>query len=918
MRRLIRSTCATWMATFGMAAGFLAAQQAPADAQAENSAARPVAHGHRRATPSMVAAPRSMLIRLDGQLDEAVWADAVPATDFTQHQPDDGQPATQRTEVRILFDDQAIYVGARMFDTEGADGVRTRLVRRDQYTESDWIELIFDTYHDHIGRTQFMVNPSGVKRDAGVASQYMDQSWDAIWEVATAIDSLGWTAEFRIPFSQLRFSGDRDQTWGLQIWRTASRINEISMWSWWSRQDAGGPADFGHVEGIRVEGRQRRGEVMPYVVGQWNQLQPGPAEDPFYRQSSGLVRVGGDVKYRLNNSLTLNATVNPDFGQVEVDPAVVNLSAFETFFPERRPFFVEGGGVFGYGGFNCFFCSNVSSLSLFYSRRIGRAPQGPLPDGTEFADRPDASSILGAAKITGRTRSGWTVGVLDAVTARESARTFGAETFGEQEVEPLTNYFVGRVKRDLLNGNLVLGAMATSVVRDLQDPLLKSRLTSHAEALGVDWSWMWGNRVYRFVGNVAGSNVAGDAAAIDRLQRSSARYFHRPDRGHGGNGLFSDAYDPAATRLGGYAAYAQVSKSAGNWLWETAVNLRSPGFEVNDLAFLTRADYVWMNANVLRQFNQPTSWYRSAAFIVGGQQQFNFDGDRNDLQFQTWGRLEFLNYWSVGGFVIRRPEVFDDRALRGGPVVKRPASTFTSVFANTDGRKAVALNAQVGSGSNAEGARSWEVYTGLTLKPASNIILSLGPAYNRSASSQQFVASIEDPTATDFAGRRYVVSDLQQTDLVMNTRLNMTFTPTLTLELFAQPLLSDVAFSNFKEFDAPRTTSKSVYGVDRGSITPVLNGDGVVTGYDIDPDGAGAAETFRISNPDFNFQSLRGNAVLRWEYRPGSTVFLVWTQNRSSFEPFASDVGFGSHTRALGNAKPDNVFLVKFNYWLSF
>ncbi|HEX9164650.1 MAG TPA: DUF5916 domain-containing protein [Gemmatimonadales bacterium] len=879
---------------------------------------QPVRNGHAQPTPTLQALERTAPIHLDGRLDEPIWATTQPATGFRQQRPDDGKPSTQRTEVRLLFDGEALYVGARMFDSLGAAGVRTRLVRRDQETESDWIELIFDTYHDHVGRTSFMVNPSGVKLDAGIASSFMDQSWDAVWDVATTIDSLGWAAEFKIPFSQLRYSGDSEQTWGLQIWRTVSRLNEMSMWSYWGVQEAGGPSRFGHVDGLRITGRQRRAEVLPYTVAQVNALPPNPSGDPFYRATSGAVRVGGDLRYLLTNTLTLDATINPDFGQVEADPAVVNLSAFETFFPERRPFFVSGGGAFGFGGFSCFFCSNTSNLSLFYSRRIGRAPQGSLPAGTAYADMPRATSILGAAKVTGRTRSGWTVGVLDAVTSSESASLAGEGVPSSQQVEPATNYFVARLKRDLRNGNAMIGGMVTSVWRALDDPLLRDRLPVHAEAAGLDWNLKWSSQTYSFMGSVAGSNVSGDSASILRLQRSSARYFQRPDRGQGGNGAFSDAYDPAATRLGGFAGYARVGKNAGNWMWEAAASVRSPGFETNDLAFLTRADYVWANANVVRQFSRPTSWYRSATLVAGTQQQVNFDGDLTDRQFHGFGRIEFLNYWGLGGYVMRRPEVDDDRALRGGPLVRRPGMTFASVFTNTDSRKPVSVGLQGNRGFADEGPSGFSVGADVTMRPTSYIALSLGPQVSRYGTAQQYVTAIEDPVATAFYGRRYVMSDLVQDDVALNTRLNVTFTPALTLELVVQPLLSSANFDRFKEFDAPGSVSKSVYGVDRGTIAPVRDADGTVTGYLIDPDGAGAAAEFRLTNPDFSYRSLRGNAVLRWEYRPGSTVYLVWTQSRDQSAPFEEGTGLGPSWRALGGARPENILLVKFNYWLSF
>lgn len=874
--------------------------------------------GHDSPTPSLVAIARNGPVDLDGRLDEAAWRAAEPGRAFRQQRPEEGKPATQQTEIRVLFDEAAIYIGARMFDSLGAAGVRTQLARRDAYPNTDWLELIFDTYHDHVGRTVFAVNPSGVKRDAGVGESYADEAWDAVWEVATAIDSLGWSAEFRIPFSQLRFSRDPEQSWGLQVWRTASRINETSMWSFWGRTEPGGPPRFGHIDGIQIGRGQRRLEILPYVVGQVERLQEGDAANPFYDAKSSLARVGGDLKYLVTNNLTLQATINPDFGQVEVDPAVVNLSAFETFFPEQRPFFVEGNGMFGFGNFSCYFCSNVSSLTMFYSRRIGRQPQGALPDGTEYADVPNATEIIGAAKLTGRNKSGWSLGVLEAVTSRETAPIQIDGTRGSQEVEPLSNYFVGRLRRDLNHGNTQVGLITTSVIRQMDDSLLEARLPGHAEGFGVDWSHFWGNRRYNFMGQVAASNVAGSSDAMLRLQTASARYFQRPDRGNGNNGLFSDGYDPSATRLGGYAAYGRLAKVSGSWLWETTVNLRSPGFEVNDLAFLTTADYVWTGANILREFSRPTSWYRSAALIGGVQYQLNYDGDETDAQVHAFGRIEFLNYWSIGGFHLRRPETYDDRALRGGPTVRRPSTDYSSLWFNSDQRRKVVLDWSVGSGANAEGSRSWDANVGVTLKPISNLQLSFRPSFSHSTSSMQYVTVVDDPVNDAFYGRRYVMSDLAQDDLSMNTRVNVTFRPNLTLEVFLQPLISSVDYSSFKEFDAPRDLHKSVYGVDRGTIAEIRNPDGLVTGYHIDPDAAGAAAAFAMDNPDFSFRSLRGNAVLRWEFRPGSTFYFVWTQSRGDFEPFVSDASFNRNWDALRAAPGDNIFLVKFNYWLSF
>ncbi|MGH7483134.1 MAG: DUF5916 domain-containing protein [Longimicrobiales bacterium] len=874
---------------------------------------------HPTTPPEVRAAPAAEAITLDGRLDEAAWSRAPAATDFRQSQPNEGEPATQRTEVRFLYDADALYVGARMFDELGAAGVRTRLVRRDVQPESDLLTIVFDSYHDHLGRTEFSINPSGVKGDAiGPGGTNVDASWDPVWQAATAIDSLGWTAELRIPFAQLRFPRDSSQTWGLQVVRLVNRLNERSHWSWWPLDEVGGPSRYGHLSALRIEADPGQAEILPYVVAQTEQAAPGNPDDPFYEESEGTVRAGVDLKYLVTSNLTLAATINPDFGQVEVDPAVVNLSAFETFFPERRPFFVEGQGVFAYGSLWCFFCSNVSSLGLFYSRRIGRPPQGAsIARGSgQFADVPDNTTILGAAKLTGRTRDGWTIGVLDAVTRRESATvaTIEGEPF-DMPVEPRTNYFVGRLKKDLRDGNIVLGGIATSVVRDLESPALEGLLSSHAEAVGFDSEWWWDDKTYHLLAQGAVSQVSGSPEAMRRVQTSSARYFQRPDREHGDNDLFSDRFDPDATALRGYGAYARLSKESGAWLAETSLNVRSPGFEVNDAAFLTRADLIWMNANVLRQYTEPTSWYRSLSWIVGGQQQFNYDGDLTDREYHGFLAAEFPNYWNSHLFYIRKTETFDDRLLRGGPVVKSPGYHFVNGMLATDSRRQVVLGTGGSIAASDDGSTDFSTFLDATIKPASNVSITLGPSYSVSESGYQFVTALDDPTADAFYGRRYVFADLRQETLAMSTRMSWTFSPTLSFELFAQPFLSSADYDRFKEFVRPRTLQTGVYGEDVGTIA--ASGTGHDREYLVDPDAGGPAESFTFNDPDFSFRSLRGNAVLRWEYRPGSTIFLVWTQDRSNVGP-SGDFDFDRDRRALFDADPNDIFLIKANYWLGF
>ncbi|HZJ02048.1 MAG TPA: DUF5916 domain-containing protein [Gemmatimonadaceae bacterium] len=870
---------------------------------------------HPQPAPVATAVRLTSSVSIDGKLDEEVWRTAPAITEFRQSQPDEGKPATQKTEVRFAYDDQAIYVGARMFDTMGGKGVVTRLLRRDALseTDSDIFQVTFDSYHDHSSRYNFFLNPSGAKRD-GTG----DPTWDPVWEGKAQIDSAGWTAELRIPFSQLNFSRDVDQTWGVQVIRFVHRLNERTHFAWWPNNEVGGPQRYGHLQGIKIAERPRGMELLPYTVGRNRRIRPPDPSNPFTKNSDTDYRLGGDLKYRLTSNLTLNATFNPDFGQVEVDPAVVNLSAFETFFSEKRPFFIEGQNAFGFGNFSCFFCSNVSNLQLFYTRRIGRSPQ-LFPSGT-YVDQPENATILGAAKITGQTRGKLLLGVMDAVTRKEMADVItvdpitGDRLRSRSEVEPFSNYFVGRGRKDFQGGAQSFGGIVTSVDRFTSDSLADARLPSAARSLGIDWFTSWKDRAYSFMGQWALSDVRGSELAMQRIQRSSARYFQRPDRKGSGNGLFSDAFDENATRLTGYGGYARIAKDGGTWLWESMVNYRSPGFEVNDISFNTTSDYVWMNANFARSITKPGPIYRNYFAVISAQQQVNYDGDLTDREFAIGIFGQLRNFWQANAFVIRTPSVFDDRVLRGGPVIRKRGYRYHQIFLQTDARKTFSASINPSFNDYDYGPDALNLNANVTWKPTSNVQLSAGPGFNRSGSVGQFVTSLADPTATDFYGRRYIFAGFTSKQLSVSTRANVTFTPTLTFELFAQPLIFSGDYVTFNEFVTPRKRTQHTFSGDEISVSTV-NGQRL---YTIDPDGPiGPASSFQVGDPDFNFRSLRGNAVVRWEYRPGSTLYFVWQQNRADTDP-VGNFDFGRDKSALFDAHPDNIFLVKASYWIAF
>jgi hypothetical protein len=848
-------------------------------------------------------------ISIDGKLNEPAWSSAVPSGDFTQSYPKIGAPATDPTEVRILYDDDALYVGVRMFDAR-PDSIAAQLARRDASgIYSDWLHVVIDSYHDRRNAFRFSVNPRGVQKDVLHSDdRFEDLNWDAVWEVATTVDSLGWTAEYRIPFSQLRFGGAPkgvDRVWGLQIQRDIARRSERDSWSPWKQTDPGYVSFSGDLAGIVDIPTPRRLEIMPYVSTKLTRA-PGDPANPFYRATDTKPSAGADLKYGLPAGLTLTATVNPDFGQVEVDPAVVNLSAYETFFPEKRPFFVEGASIFNIGSIQG--GPGYGSQQVFYSRRIGRSPQR-FANGL-YVDAPDATTILGAAKLTGKMGP-WTVGILDALTAEEQARVIDASNVeSSTPVEPMTNYFVGRVRRDFRGGSTILGLGGTAVNRDLSDPVFKNLLRSSADVGSADFEHRWKDRQWTLTGAMSKSRIGGSRPVILSAQTSSARYYQRPDAD------YLDV-DTTANSLGGYSAKLGLNKS-GTWSTAATAKLLSPGYEVNDLGFMGRVDY--RNLGWSGSYNnfEAGKLLRSYFVYAGTNHAWNYGGDKIWTSFFPELGFTFNNLWSVYVGGEYDPGSIDDRLTRGGPLGRRPTQYGAWTQINTDQRKTVSYVLFANHFGDVRDGYSRDLNITFNVRPSSSINVSVSPNLSRYRNTIQFVRGAADPLATATYGRRYVFADLFQTTLSATTRLEWTFTPLLSLQLYAQPFASAGRFRGFKELARPATEEYAVYGRDNGStVTPAPDPTtGNILSYSVDPDGPGAAPAFTIDNPDFRTHSLRGNAVVRWEYRPGSAIFFVWQQQRSDFLPFEGDFRTGRETQAIFG-RPSNVFLVKASYWFA-
>lgn len=877
----------------------------PALATAQNPPPRAVALGPDTSARRVVTAARRVgEIVLDGKLDETAWQAATPSGGFMQSYPKPGAAPQDPTEVRVLYDDAALFVGVRMSDAH-PDSIAAQLARRDASgIYSDWIHLIIDSYRDRRTAFRFTVNPKGVKKDVYTSNDGAeDVNWDAIWDVATRVDSLGWVAEYRIPLSQLRFGNSPtgpERTWGFQVMRDIARRQERDSWSPWTQKDAGFVSRFGDLRGLVNVPTPQRLEVVPYVSTRLTRA-PGNPANPFFKTSDVKPSVGGDLRYGLPAGLTLTATVNPDFGQVEVDPSVINLSAFETFFPEKRPFFLEGADVFNFG--QVYVNNDFGSQRYFYSRRIGRQPQrfAGGPDIT-FAQAPDQTTIAGAAKVTGKTR-GWTIGLLDALTPQEQADVVLIDgSRSTTPVEPLTNYFVGRVKRDFRGGASVLGSMVTSTVRSVGDGAFKDLLRSSATFGGVDFEHDIQKRTWITTGFLAGSHVVGSESAIASTQLNSSHYYQRPDASY-------LTLDPKRTSLDGHIAELALAKT-GTVYGSLALKEMSPGLELNDMGFHGRADFRVVSTDLGYQDFKAGEHFRSFGAYGYTNHAWNFGNTSIYQGIGSGAYATLANFWQAGLSAGFNPTYFSDRFTRGGPVAKVPASWNAGVNGATDSRKPVSFNASIGYTHAQAGDQSSYVSAGVDMRPSTSLHITLSPNLGLQHSTGQFVRGVTDALATSTYGRRYVFADLHQTTLSMDTRIEWTFTPVVSLQVYAQPFVAAGRYSDFKEFKAPRTYDFAVYGSDRGTIARSSSGI-----YNVDPDGSGAAPAFQFGDPNFNVRNLRGNAVLRWEYRPGSAIFVVWQQQRSGFEP----IGDFDTTRDIGaifRTVPTNVFLVKATYWV--
>jgi hypothetical protein len=841
---------------------------------------------------------------IDGILSEDVWTHGNPVSDFIQRDPVEGAAATEKTEIRLAYDDDALYFAARMYDAH-PDSIVAQLERKDNGTSFDFIQLFLDPYRDKRTGYYFALNAAGTLYDGTLFNDSWDSNaWDGIWEGKAHIDSQGWTVEMRIPFSQLRFFDQAHQVWGVNIKRNIERKHEQDYLVMTPKKESGFVSRFVELTGIENIDSPRRMEVHPYLTAKAEYLKHD-AGDPFRGKGRYLPNLGADLKYGVSSNLTLDGAINPDFGQVEVDPAVVNLSDGETYFNEKRPFFLEGASIFDYGqgGANSNWNFATNAPSFFYTRRIGRMPQGSVPDDASFEDRPAGTRILGAAKVTGNVGGDWNIGTVHAVTSREFARIDRSGVHSDYAVEPLTYYGIARARKELDSSTASIGMMATVTERNLSDPVLKDQFNSGAVVAGLDgWTYLDKNGVWALQGWSGLSNIAGSRQRMIDVQRNSVHYFQRDGVSHLG-------VDSNATSLSGYAGRFALNKQKGDFLFNSVIGFVSPGFESNDAGFQWKADYITTHVLGGYKWTETSALFRYAEVDAAYYRTYDFGWNSIDDGYFAYTGSTFLNYYSVNAWLAFNPrETMYKDQTRGGPMMIRPRWTEANLNLGSDGTKEVYVSYHI-HGVNIRPSWFYNMDGEIRWKVASNLSVSLVPGFSRSHDDVQWIDNVDDPQASATYKRRFIFATLDQRTLSSDIRVNWTFTPELSLQVFMQPLISYNAFTRFKELARPESYDFLVYG-EKGSTWDQQR-------FIADPDGpAGPAAPIEIGDKDFTYKGLRGNIVLRWEYRPGSQIFFVWTQSRNDDQK-TDGFDIGGSTRRLLDLKADNIVLVKWSHYFS-
>ncbi|MBU0475697.1 MAG: carbohydrate binding family 9 domain-containing protein [Bacteroidetes bacterium] len=860
--------------------------------------------GEIKETKSIKAIQLKSPIILDGILNEPAYLN-TPFDNFIQKDPIEGASASEKTQAWIFYDESNIYICAKMLDSQ-PDSIDRTLMRRDNLADSDWFWVYIDPYNDNKTGYYFSVNAGGSMCDGILYNDTdMDNGWDGKWEAKINIDEDGWSTEIRIPFSQFRFNESNNMIWGINLNRDIKRKHETSFLVMVPKSESGFVSRFSDLEGLKDIKLGNRFELLPYFVQKAQYLR-NHEDDPFYKSTQYKTSIGADLKFGIGTNLNVDATINPDFGQVEVDPAIVNLSAFENYYSEKRVFFNEGSKIFnfGIGGANNNWYFNFGDPYLFYSRRIGRNPQClPVTEGK--VSQPKETRILGSSKLTGKIDESWTIGAMSAFTERTYARIMTPDLVEiKEEVEPFTHYGVLRTMKEFNDGKGALGMIFTSVNRDLRQNNLQNLLTDQSYVFGIDgWTFLDQNKVYVLTSSIVGSYVHGTNEALIRIQKSPYRYFNRPDK------TFM-ILDSNLTSLAGIYSRITLNKQEGNFYLNAAVGTASPGFEYNDLGFQSAVDRI--NGHIVLGYRwfEPDETYRKKRVYFAVSRTSDYENNNLGTQIYSNGSLEFLNYCGLSMSAIYDFERVSNTQTRGGPRVIMPERFQIGVSGYSDSRDKIIIKPGFNFWIDGLNSNRYYFYMNVIWKPKSNVSFTFSPNYEYYNSKTQWVGAFSDYNALRTFGKRYVFSNMLQKTLSADFRVNWSFTPNLSLQLFVQPVFSVGNYQEFKELVTPNSKEYLTYGNSNTEIS--YNKDENL--YTVNPNVNGNTEQFTFNNPNFNFKSIRANLVLRWEVKPGSIFYFVWTHDKINYSN-NNYLDIGTDFTNLWDSPPNNILLIKFSYW---
>ena len=826
--------------------------------------------------------------KIDGKLSDPCWEKGQWTGQFVQQIPFQGKNPSQETDVKILYDENNIYVAFKCHDI-GPGKIRPILSRRDvDEGAGDIVGIAFDSYHDKQTAYEFNVTAAGQKIDMVHLGAYqLDYNWDAVWDAKTQVYDSVWTAEMQIPFSQIRFAPGKNQVWGLHIWRWIDRYNENTQWKLIPVDAPAMVYLFGELKGIEGVKPKTNYEFLPFLSSRFS---PNTDQEKQMKYGFGL-----DGKVKLNSGFNLDYAINPDFGQVEADPAILNLTSYEVFNEEKRPFFLEGNTILDY---------SIGDDMLYYSRRIGHEPSSPSilnnVDATKTSI-PENTTILSAFKLTGKTKNGLSLGFVQSFTDKENATftkgTYLGNPISKMAVEPYSNYMVGRIKQDFNNGNTVFGGMVTSTIRNITDEHLKS-LPKFAFAEGFDFQHNWKNRKYYIDFKSFFTDVNGSNSSISDLQRSSVHYYQRPDADNIG-------YDSTRTTLAGWGGYMSGGKRSGKFRAIGSLNWRSPGVDFNDLGYLYQADLIQQTAKLTYKVSQPKGIVRSYYGEFTQEHDWNFGGENTLDRLNLHGFVQFNNLWQIHLNLRRNFNIYDTRELRGGPKLYKSANSDMDLFVQSNsvkdfwagfGPRFTWYDDDISKASYFTTQLNWQISDRLSILSRT--------VWSNTKDNDKYVTKV-----TDLADNtHYLIGTLNRNTISSTLRFEYFLSPEISIQYYGNPYASIGKYSNFREVgDGASTFPAKRY-------LPIK----------IEKTGSGAYSITGEEEPiysinkttDFNFQEFRSNFVGRWEFKSGSTFYLVWTNTRSAYSDKLDETewkSFGS----IWKQKAENVFMIKFSYWFS-